>query len=267
MRDAGHPSSVVIHPSAVVEAGATLGDGVQVGAFCYIGGEVTVGAGTTFGPHCSVHGPTTIGRDNRFHGHCAIGGEPQDKKYAGERVALAIGDRNTFREFVTINRGTGGGGGSTRIGDDNWLLAYTHVAHDCVVGNQCVFSNNATLAGHVSVGDQVILSGFVGIHQFCRIGAHAFIGMGAFVNGDVPPFVMVAQEGYGRPRGINAEGLKRRGFDPERIASIKRAYRALYVSGVPLDEARTKLAEIAGASDDVRALLEFLDSSDRPLLR
>lgn len=253
------------HPSAVVEPGARLGAGVQVGAFCYIGAEVEVGDGSVFGPHCSVHGPTRIGHDNRFIGHCAIGGEPQDKKYAGERVELTIGDRNVFREFVTVNRGTGGG--TTSIGDDNWLLAYTHIAHDCVVGNHCVFSNNATLAGHVAVDDHVILSGFAGIHQFCRIGAHAFIGMGAFVNGDVPPFVMVAQDGYGRPRGINSEGLKRRGFDAQRIAAIKRAYRALYMAGASLDEARGKLAALADGSDDVRALLDFIDSGERPLLR
>lgn len=256
-----------IHPTAVVEPGARLADGVQVGPFCYIGEEVEVGENTLFGPHCSVHGPTRIGRDNRFVGHCAVGGEPQDKKYGGERTELVIGDRNLFREFVTLNRGTGGGGGVTRIGSDNWMLAYTHVAHDCQVGNHCVFSNNATLAGHVTVGDHVILSGFVGVHQFCRIGAHAFVGMGAFVNGDVPPFVMVAQEGYGRPRGINAEGLKRRGFGPERIAAIKRAYRALYLGSGSLDEARARLAELAAQSDDVRAFLEFVDSGERPLLR
>lgn len=256
-----------IHPSAVVEPGAVLGEDVVVGAFCYIGDEVQVGAGTTFGPHCSVQGPTRIGRGNRFVGHCAVGGEPQDKKFGGERTELLIGDGNTFREFVTLNRGTGNGGGTTRIGDHNWLLAYAHVAHDCDVGNHCIFSNNATLAGHVNVGDHVILSGFVGVHQFCRIGAHAFVGMGAFVNGDVPPFVMVAQEDYGRPRGINAEGLKRRGFDPDRIAAIKRAYRALYVAGGSLEEARTRLAELAHDSADVRAVLEFIDSGDRPLLR
>ncbi|MCM2337918.1 MAG: acyl-ACP--UDP-N-acetylglucosamine O-acyltransferase [Lysobacter sp.] len=258
-----------IHPSAVVEPGARLGAGVQVGAFCYIGDEVVVGDGTIFGPHCSVHGPTSIGRDNRFVGHCAIGGEPQDKKFKGERVELVIGDRNTFREFCTVNRGTGTGGGITRVGNDNWLLAYTHVAHDCIVGDHCVFSNNATLAGHVTVGDHVILSGFAGVHQFCRIGSHAFVGMGAFVNGDVPPFTMVAQETYGRPRGINSEGLKRRGFDAERISAIKRAYRALYVSGAPLAEARLALAELADTtgSQDVQALIEFIDSAERPLLR
>src|SRR5690606_35250402 len=222
---------------------------------------------TWVGPHCTVTGPTRIGRDNRFHGHSSIGGEAQDKKYAGERAELVIGDRNQVREFATINRGTAGGGGCTRIGDDNWLLAYTHVAHDCSIGSHCIFSNNATLAGHVQVADHVILGGFAAIHQFCRLGAHAFIGMGAFVNGDVPPFLMVAQEGYGRPRGINAEGLRRRGFDSARISAIKRAYRALYVSGDPLEEARGKLAEMARDSDDVRALLEFVDSAERPLLR
>jgi UDP-N-acetylglucosamine acyltransferase len=256
-----------VHPSAVVEAGARLGDGVRVGAFSIIGADVEIGDNTEIGPHCSVHGPTRIGRDNRFIGHAAIGGEPQDKKFGGERVELVIGDRNTVREFVTINRGTRIGGGITRIGDDNLLLAYTHIAHDCVVGNHCVFSNNATLAGHVGVGDHVILSGFAGVHQFCRIGAHAFVGMGAFVNGDVPPFVMVAQEGYSRPRGINNEGLKRRGFDAERIGAIKRAYRALYMAGNSLDEARAKLVELADDSQDVRELLAFVDSGDRPLLR
>jgi UDP-N-acetylglucosamine acyltransferase len=214
-----------------------------------------------------VQGPTRIGRDNRIHGHAAIGGDPQDKKFDGERTELVIGDRNVIREYATINRGTGNGGGITRIGDDNWLLAYVHVAHDCIVGDGCIFSNNATLAGHVEVGDQVILSGFAGIHQFCRIGAHAFIGMGAFVNGDVPPFVLVAQEDYGRPRGVNVEGLKRRGFDAERLAAIRRAYRALYLSGAKLDEARAQLAELARDSADVRALLDFIDAGQRPLLR
>lgn len=256
-----------IHPTAVVDPGARLGEGVEVGAFSLIGPEVEIGDGTRIGPHCSIQGPARIGRDNRFHGHAAIGGEPQDKKFRGERVDLTIGDRNVVREFVTVNRGTGDGGGTTRIGDDNWLLAYVHVAHDCIVGSHCVFSNNATLAGHVEIGDHVILSGFAGIHQFCRIGMHAFVGMGAFVNGDVPPFVTVAQDGYGRPRGINSEGLKRRGFDAERLAAIKRAYRALYVSGAPLEEARAKLAELAADSDDVRALLEFVETARRPLLR
>ena len=256
-----------IHPTASVDPSARLGEGVRIGAFSLIGADVEIGAGTTIGPHCSVLGPSRIGRDNRILGHAAIGGEPQDKKFAGEQTRLEIGDRNTIREFVTLNRGTGGGGGVTRIGSDNWILAYSHVAHDCIVGDHCIFSNNATLAGHVTVGDHVILSGFAGVHQFCRIGAHAFIGMGAFVNGDVPPFVMVAQEGYGKPRGINAEGLKRRGFDSARVTAIKRAYRTLYMSGAKLEQAKAQLAELAGESDDVRAMLAFIEAGERPLLR
>lgn len=260
-------SAASIHPTALVDASARIGAGVRIGAYAVVGAEVEIGDGTHVGPHCTIEGPTRIGRDNRIHGHAAIGGDPQDKKFAGERTELAIGDGNVIREFVTISRGTGNGGGITRVGDRNWLLAYTHVAHDCQVGNDCVFSNNATLAGHVEVGNQVILSGFVGVHQFCRIGDHAFIGMGAFVNGDVPPYVMVAQEGYGRPRGINAEGLKRRGFDATRIAAIKRAYRALYVSGAKLDEAIQQLSDLARDSDDVRAMLAFIERGERPLLR
>jgi UDP-N-acetylglucosamine acyltransferase len=256
-----------IHPTALVDPSARIGANVEIGAYSIVGAGVELGDGSRIGPHCTIEGPTRIGRDNRFHGHAAIGGDPQDKKFEGERTELVIGDRNVFREFTTINRGTGQGGGATRIGDDNWLLAYVHVAHDCRIGNGCVFSNNATLAGHVEIGDFVILSGFAGVHQFCRIGAHAFVGMGAFVNGDVPPFVMVAQEGYGRPRGVNAEGLKRRGFDAGRIAAIKRAYRALYVSGAKLDEAKLQLAALAQDSDDVRELLDFVERGERPLLR
>ena len=256
-----------IHASAVVEPSARLGAGVSIGAFTVVGPGVEIGDGTTVGAHCTIEGPTRIGRDNRIHGHVALGGDAQDKKFAGERAELVIGDRNVIREFCTFNRGTGHGGGCTRVGDDNWFLAYVHIAHDCQVGNGCVFSNNATLAGHVEVGDQVILGGFAGVHQFCRIGAHAFIGMGAFVNGDVPPFVLVAQEGYSRPRGVNVEGLKRRGFDAERIGAIRRAYKALYVSGAKLDEARDQLASLARDSEDVRALLAFIDAGERPLLR
>ncbi len=257
----------MIHPSAQIDPSARIGANVRIGAFSVIGAEVEIGDGTEIASHVVIHGPTRIGRNNRVFAFAAIGGEPQDKKYGGERVALEIGDRNTFREFCTVNRGTGSGGGITRIGHDNWFLAYTHVAHDCLVGDHCVFSNNATLAGHVTVGHHVILSGFAGVHQFCRIGDHAFIGMGAFVNGDVPPFLMVAQDGYGRPRGINSEGLKRRGFDADRIGAIKRAYRTLYVSGAPLADARAQLAPLADEAPDVRAMLDFIAAGERPLLR
>ncbi|WP_422505562.1 acyl-ACP--UDP-N-acetylglucosamine O-acyltransferase [Stenotrophomonas sp. GZD-301] len=257
----------LIHPTAVIDPSARLAPDVRVGAFTLIGADVEIGAGTEVGPHCSIHGPTRIGRNNRFIGHAAIGGEPQDKKYKGERTELVMGDDNVIREFVTINRGTEGGGGITSVGNDNWMLAYTHVAHDCHVGNHCVFSNNTTLAGHVTVGDYVIISGFAGAHQFCRIGAHAFLGMGALTNGDVPPFTMVGSDTLGRPRGINSEGLKRRGFDAERIASIKRAYRTLYVAGLPLAEAKVQLAEQALHSADVKDLLDFIEHAERPLLR
>jgi UDP-N-acetylglucosamine acyltransferase len=257
----------LIHPTASIDPAARLGEGVRVGAFTLIGADVVIGDGTDIGSHCSIQGPTRIGANNKIHAHVAIGGDPQDKKFDGERTTLVIGDGNTFREFCTVNRGTGHGGGETRVGDGNWFLAYVHVAHDCIVGSHCVFSNNATLAGHVTVQDHVILSGFVGVHQFCRIGAHAFVGMGAFVNGDVPPFVMVAQSDYSRPRGINTEGLKRRGFSAERIALVKRAYRALYMGDAKLEEAKQELAEIATGSEDVRAFLEFIERGERPLLR
>ncbi len=260
-------AAAAIHPTALIDPSAQLADDVQVGAYSIIGADVQIGAGTVIGPHCNITGPTRIGRGNRIHGHAAIGGDAQDKKYQGEAATLEIGDDNVIREFVTINRGTGGGGGTTRIGNDNWLLAYVHVAHDCVIGNHCIFSNNTTLAGHVTVDDHVIMSGFTGAHQFCRIGAHAFIGMGALAGGDVPPFVMVAKEEHGRPRGINSEGLKRRGFSAERIAAIKRAYRVLYVSGASLDETKAELTTLAADNDDVRALLDFLGTGERRLLR
>lgn len=260
---------MTIHPTALVDPAARLGSGVEVGAYSVIGAGVEVGDGTTIGPHVVIEGPTRIGRDNRIFPFASIGAAPQDKKFRGERAELVVGDRNHIREFVTLNRGTGAGGGCTRIGDDNWFLAYSHVAHDCRVGHHCVFSNNATLAGHVEVGDHVIISGFAGVHQFCRIGAHAFIGMGVLISGDVPPFLMVAADAdtQGRPRGINSEGLRRRGFEAERIAAIKRAYRTLYVGGTPLADARAKLAEQARDSGDVAEMLAFIERSERALAR
>ncbi|ANB16942.1 acyl-ACP--UDP-N-acetylglucosamine O-acyltransferase [Dokdonella koreensis] len=256
----------MIHPTAQIDPTAVLGEGVSIGAFSVIGSGVVIGDGTWVGPHVVIDAGTRIGRDNRFYQFASVGADPQDKKFHGETTWLEIGDRNHIREFVTINRGTGEGGGTTRLGNDNWILAYSHIAHDCTIGNHVVFSNNATLAGHVTIGDHVILSGFAGVHQFCRIGAHAFVGMGCLVNGDVPPFVMMADD-YGRPRGINAEGLKRRGFTADRISRIKRAYRTLYVAGTPLAEARTQLAEQARDSEDVAALLAFIDASERGLAR
>ncbi|MHB8448648.1 MAG: acyl-ACP--UDP-N-acetylglucosamine O-acyltransferase [Rudaea sp.] len=256
----------MIHATAQIDPRAKLGANVSVGAFAVIGAEVEIGDGTTLGPHAVIEGPARIGRDNRIWQFASVGAEPQDKKYRGERSELVIGDRNTIREFTTINRGTGDGGGATRIGDDNWIMAYVHIAHDCHVGNQTIFSNNATLAGHVEVGDYAILSGFSGVHQFCRVGEHAFIGMGCLINGDVPPFVIVAND-YGRPRGINSEGLKRRGFSPERIAAIKRAYKTLYVSRLPLDAARAELARAAQDAPDVARMLDFIERGQRSLMR
>jgi UDP-N-acetylglucosamine acyltransferase len=256
----------MIHPTALIDPAAKLGVDVSVGAYTVIGAEVEIGDRSTIGPHCVITGPTRIGSDNRIYSHAALGGDPQDKKFHGERAELIIGDRNTIREFTTFSRGTHDGGGITRLGDDNWIMAYVHIAHDCQVGSHTIFANNATLGGHATIEDWVILGGFVGVHQFCKIGAHAFIGMGSLVNADVPPFVMIADR-YAEPRGINAEGLKRRGFDPERIAAIKRAYRSVFMSGKPMAEAKAELAESAKASDDVRQMLAFIEASQRGLQR
>jgi len=257
----------MIHSTAQIDPGAVIGRNVTIGAYSVIGAEVEIGEGTVIGPHVVIEGPTRIGRENRISQFASIGGAAQDKKFSGERTKLVIGDRNLIREFVTINRGTGEGGGITRIGDDNWLLAYVHIAHDCQVGNHVVFSNYSALAGHVEIGDWVIVSGYAGVHQFCKVGAHAFIGMGCLVGSDVPPFVMMANEQHGRPRGINSEGLKRRGFDAPRISAIKRAYRTLYMAGLSLPEARAQLETQAQDSNDVREMLEFLDRSERSLAR
>jgi UDP-N-acetylglucosamine acyltransferase len=255
-----------VHPSAVIHPGAKLGEAVEIGPFCVIGDAVDIGDGTRVDSHVVIHGPTRIGRGNRIHSFAAIGGDPQDKKFHGEHCELVIGDRNTIREFVTINRGTADDAGTTSIGDDNWIMAYVHIAHDCRIGNHNTFANAASMAGHVQIGNQVILGGFSLIHQFCKVGDHAFTAMGASVNRDVPPYVMVAGE-YAQPRGINAEGLKRRGFSAERIAAIKRSYRALYMAGLPLAEARAKIADEAADSDDLKLLLDFIDGSTRSLIR
>ena len=259
-------ASTNIHPTAIIAADARLADDVTVEPYAVVGAEVEIGAGSTVGAHSLIKGPARIGRNNRIGAYASLGGDPQDKKYAGERSELVIGDGNTFHEFVTVSRGTSDGGGATRIGDDNWVMAYAHIAHDCIVGSHTIFANNATLAGHVEVGDYVVLGGFAGVHQFCKIGAHAFAAMFSAINRDVPPFIYVAGQ-FAVPRGVNAEGLKRRGFDAARVSAIKRAYRTLYLSHKTLEEARTALAEQAGASDDVRAFVDFIDRSERALVR
>lgn len=257
----------MIHPSALIDPAAKIGQNVSIGAFCVIGADVEIGDNTWIGPHVVIEGPTRIGRDNRIWQFASLGAAPQDKKFHGEANSLLdIGDRNVIREFVTFNRGTEDGGGVTRIGNDNWLMAYVHLAHDCIVGNNVIFANAASLAGHVIVDDWVILGGFTLVHQFCQIGAHAFTSMGSIINRDVPPYVTVAGS-FAEPKGINSEGLRRRGFGSDRILSIKRAYRTLYKSGLPLAEAREELARAASDAPDVKLMLDFIERSQRSLVR
>ncbi len=255
-----------IHPTAIIEPGARLGEGVSVGAYTIIGSDVEIGDGTWIGPHVVINGPTRIGRENRIHQFASLGEAPQDKKYAGEPTRLEVGDGNIVREFVTINRGTVSGGGLTRIGDNNLLMAYIHIAHDCRVGNNTIFSNNASLAGHVTVGDWAILSGFTLVHQFCSLGAHCFTGMGSAISKDVPPYLMVAGN-PAEPHGINKEGLKRRGFTPEAIQNLRRAYKVLYRSGLSLEEAKAKLREMASVNEEVKPFADFLEKSKRGITR
>ena len=255
-----------IHPTAIIDPTAVIHASARIGPYTIIGAEVEIGENTEIGAHCVIQGPCRIGRNNRIYSHAALGGDPQDKKFKGERGELVIGDGNTIREFTTFNRGTGDGGGITRIGDDNWFMAYVHIAHDCIVGNHTIFANNASLAGHSEVGDWVIFAGFSGAHQFCKVGAHAFIGMGSRLSGDVPPFVTTGAE-VAVPRAINSEGLKRRDFNPERIRQIKNAYRTLYLSGKTLAEAKEDLRAMAEQSEDVALMLEFIEASSRGIIR
>ena len=256
----------MIHPTAIVHPGARLGERVTIGAYSIIGEHVAIGAGTQVGPHVVIEGHTRIGVDNEIFQFCSIGAKPQDKKYESEPTRLEIGDRNTIREFCSFNLGTSQDVGVTRVGDDNWIMAYVHVAHDCQVGNNTIFANNATLAGHVHVGDWAILGGFTGVHQFCRVGAHSFCGVGTVLLQDLPPFVTVAGN-PAKPHGINSEGLKRRGYSAAGIAAIKRAYRALYRSGLSLDEARQRVAEIAAQEGEVALLSDFIAQSGRGITR
>jgi UDP-N-acetylglucosamine acyltransferase len=256
----------VIHPTAIVHPGARLGARVSVGAYSVIGEDVELGEGTWVGPHVVVEGHTRIGRENRLFQFCSIGGMPQDKKYAGEPTRLEIGDRNTIREFTTINTGTAQDAGITRIGSDNWIMAYVHIAHDCQVGDKTIFSNNAQIAGHVHVADWAILGGMSGVHQFVRIGAHAMVGGGSILLQDVPPYVMCSGH-PAKPFGINAEGLKRRGFTPEGIAAIKRAYRSLYRSGLTLEDARAEIEREHAGAEEVTPLLQFLAAATRGIIR
>ncbi len=255
-----------IHKTAIIDPRAKLGANVTVGPYTVIDADVEVGEGTTIGAHNVITGHTRIGRDNRIFHFCSIGEANQDKKYQGEPTRLEVGDRNTIREYCSLNRGTAQDAGVTRVGSDNWIMAYCHVAHDCVVGDNTVFANHATLAGHVEVGDWAILGGFVGVHQFVKVGAHVMAGIASVVTQDVPPFVTVAGNPTA-PFGINSEGLKRRGFTPDAIAGLKRAYRTLYKSGLSLADAKAELARQGEGVPEVRLLSDFLDKSTRGILR
>jgi UDP-N-acetylglucosamine acyltransferase len=253
-----------IHHTAIVDPGAELDTSVSVGPYTVIGPNVKVGQGTTIGPHCVIEGHTTIGRDNRIFQFNSLGAIPQDKKYAGEPCELVIGDRNTIREFCTFNIGSPGDTGVTRVGDDNWIMAYVHLAHDCHVGNHTIFANNSQLAGHVQVGDWVILGGFTVVHQFVRLGAHSMTAMCALLFADLPPFVM-CQGQPAEARSMNFEGLRRRGFSAERISAVKAMHKALYREDLTLDTARLRIAELnqkyPESAQDVHMMLSFLEQT------
>ena len=259
-----------IHATALVDAAAVLDGSVQVGPYAVIGPQVQIGAGSRIGAHCVLEGPTTIGRDNQIHSHAVLGGAPQDMKYAGEPTALVIGDGNTVREFCTFNRGTVQDGGTTRIGDHNWVMAYVHIAHDVQLGSHTILANSATLAGHVQVGDWAIIGGLSGVHQFCKVGAHVMTGFQSHVSQDVPPYMLVS----GNPlavHGFNVEGLRRRGFSRARIAQVKQMHRLLYRDGLTLQAATDAIQALLGTLDegdrDVQLLLDFLSASKRGIAR
>lgn len=256
----------MIDPRSVIAPDAVLEDGVQVGPFAVIGAGVRIGAGSWIGPHAVINGATTLGRGNRVFQFASIGDEPQDKKYRGEPTRLEVGDHNVFREFCSVNRGTAGGRGLTKIGDENLFMAYSHVAHDCIVGSNCVMSNCTALAGHVELGDWVILSGYAGIHQFCKVGAHSFLANNAAVTRDVPPYLLVAGT-PAEPKGVNSEGLKRRGFSQQQIASIRSAYRLLYRSKLKLAAATEQLQALAADRPELQPFVQFLAASERSIVR
>ena len=256
----------MIHQTAIVDRAAELHEAVEVGPYAVIGPDVTIDEGTVVGPHVVIRGSTRIGRNNRIFQFSSVGDEPQDKKYAGEPTRLEIGDGNTIREYCTLNRGTTQDEGLTRVGSDNWLMAYVHVAHDCIIGDGNVLANNTTLAGHVQVGDAVVLGGFSGAHQFCRIGSYAMLGMYSGVTRDVPAYFMVSGQ-PAVPRGVNAEGMRRRGFNGEQIRSVRKAYRTLYRSGLKLGDALAEIEQAAQDRPELDVLLESLRSSTRSIVR
>ena len=255
-----------IHATAIVDATAELDSSVEIGAYSIIGANVKIDAGTRIAGHVMINGPTVIGKNNHIFQYSSLGEAPQDKKYNGEPTSLEIGDNNTIREFCTFNRGTVQDKNITKIGSDNWIMAYVHIAHDCQIGNHTILANNASLAGHVDINDYAILGGFTLIHQFCKIGSHVITAVGSVVFKDIPPYVTAA--GYeAKPHGINAEGLKRRGFSSESILQIKRAYKALYRNGLTLDEAKIELATMQKNTPEIKLLTDFLNISTRGIVR
>ncbi len=262
----GASAQTEIHPTAVISPGAELGAGVTVGPYSVIGPHVSIGRDTRIGAHAVISGHTSIGSGNRIFHFVSLGEAPQDKKYAGEPTRLEIGDGNTIREFCTFNCGTVQDAGVTRLGNDNWMMAYVHLAHDCQVGDHTIFANNAQLAGHVEVGDYAILGGFTVVHQYCRIGTHSLTAMGTILLQDLPPYVMVSGN-TAVAHGINAEGLKRRGFSRLALAALRKAYKTLYKSGLGLDEARAEIAVAAQAVPELRPLADFLARAGRGIVR
>ena len=255
-----------IHPTAIIDPKAELDSSVEVGAFSIVGPGVRIDAGTRVGSHVVIKGPTTIGKNNQIFQYSSLGEVPQDKKFKDEPTLLEIGDGNTIREFCTFNRGTVQDKGTTKIGNHNWIMAYVHIAHDCLVGDHTIFANNSSLAGHVDVHDHAILGGFTLIHQFCKIGSHVITAVGSVVFKDIPPYVTAA--GYdAKPHGINSEGLKRRGFSADNILQIKRAYKTLYRNGLTLEEAKQQLSEQQKTSPELNILVDFLNHSTRGIVR
>jgi UDP-N-acetylglucosamine acyltransferase len=255
-----------VHASALVDPAAEVADGVEIGPFSVIGPKVRIGAGSWIGPHVVLTGRTTIGCNTRIFQFASLGEEPQDKKYSGEDTELIIGDNNTIREMCTFSRGTVQGGGKTIIGHNNWIMACVHIAHDCILGDNIIMANNTSLAGHVTVGDWAILSGYSLIHQYCSVGEHSLTSFASFVNQSIPPYVTVSGE-KAKAKGVNTEGLRRRGFTPEQIQQVRRAYKVLYRSGNTLEEARDELVRMARDSSEIQPLVDFLNSAEKSMIR
>jgi UDP-N-acetylglucosamine acyltransferase len=256
-----------IHPSASIAASAQLAAGVRVGAFAVVGEEVELGEDCVLHPHAVVQGPSRLGRANVFHPFCVIGGDPQDYTFAGERTELIVGDKNVFREYVTVSRGTKKGGGVTRMGDENFVLAYTHIGHDCQIGSGNLFVNAATLAGHVTIGDFATIGALSPVHQFCRIGRYAYVGASTVITQDVPPFARIVTERDTKSFGANSIGLQRRGFSPERVKTLQRAFRTLLRSKLNTTQALESLRENFSDSDDVRELVKFIEAAERGIVK